>query len=234
MTEFTVSSDLTKLPHLIQLKELKITIVYIILFSSAFNIPYLFIITTNGAYCATDLSESGKKLFMWLSYIVQFIIPFLSLLSMNSVIIHTLRNRSLLKMTNVNAKSQSQGQSQNQGQGHISNNKSTERQIYVLLLLVAFSFFILISPYYAFQLCTFSVDFTKSPKTFAVMSIFFQIMHKLYFTNNAINFFLYVISGQKFRKDLMNLFKWNKENGTKTNSVEFSLNRTGIQGNQGN
>ena len=202
-------------------KRAKITIVCIILFSSAFNIPYLFIITGNGAYCDTDLSEFEKKLFMWLSYVVQFIIPFLSLLTMNSVIIHTLKNRTMLKMTNIKEKSQSHGHGQGQGQN--SNNKDkSEGQIYVILLLVAFSFFILISPYYVFHLCNFLVDFTKSPKALARRSMFFEIMHKMYFTNNAINFFLYVISGQKLRNDLMNLLKWNKRKSM-NNSMSTAL-----------
>ena len=217
-------------------KRAKITIICIVLFSSVFNTPYLFIITATSGYCATDLSEFKKKLFMWFSYVVQFIIPFLSLLSMNSVIIHTLKNRFMLKITNGSAHSQSHLQSQSQGQN--SNNKSTEGQIYVILLLVAFSFFFLISPYYAFHLCTFLVDFTKSPKALAGRSMFFQIMHKMYFTNNAINFFISVISGHKFRNDLINLFKWNKgksknnsmsvllENKTKFSMVEISLDNT--------
>ena len=72
-------------------KRAKITIVCIVIFSSLFNLPYLFIIKNNGPECITDLVKFEKKLFFWLSYVVQFVIPFLSLLSMNSVIIHTLR-----------------------------------------------------------------------------------------------------------------------------------------------
>ena len=34
-----------------------------------------------------------------------------------------------------------------------------------------------------------------------------HIAHKLFSTNNAINFSLYVMSGQKFRDDLLRLFK---------------------------
>ena len=68
-------------------KRAKFTILCIVIFSSAFNIPYLFIITAKGAYCTTDLCQFVKKLFMWLSYVIQFFVPFLSLLSMNSVII---------------------------------------------------------------------------------------------------------------------------------------------------
>ena len=131
----------------------------------------------------------------------------------------------MLKMTNIKEKNQSHGQGQGQGQN--SNNKDkSEGQIYVILLLVAFSFFILISPYYLFHLCNFLVDFTKSPNAFAGRSMFFQIMHKMYFTNNAINFFLYVISEQKFRNDLINLFKWNKGKSMNNSMSTTSENKT--------
>ena len=56
-------------------------------------------------------------------------------------------------------------------------------------------------------------------------------MHKMYYTNNAINFFLYVISGQKFRNDLINLFKCNygKHSKPKETSLSiFSGNKTNV------
>ena len=152
-----------------------------------------------------------------MSYVVQFVIPFISLLSMKSVIIHTLRTRSPLKVSNNEAKVQ--GQSQGQNKSQISEDKSTETQIYLTLLLVAFSFFILITPLYAFVLYTQFVDFTKSTKTFAEFYIFYQVMHKMYYTNNAINFFLYVISGQKFRNDLLDLLKCSHGKQTKGTSI---------------
>ena len=198
------------------------------MFSCSFNIPYLFIITNNGPECVTDLVKFEKKFFFWLSYVVQFIIPFLSLLSMNSVIIHTLRTRSLLKFPNNDTQVQGWSQSQGQGQNQKSKSKSTETQIYLILLLVAFSFFILITPLYAFNLYVQFVDFTKSPKAFAEFYIFFQIMHTMYFTNNAINFFLYVISGQKFRSDLINLFKCSYRVPKEMSLSNLSVNNTKI------
>ena len=40
--------------------------------------------------------------------------------------------------------------------------------------------------------------------------LFYQVTSKLYFTNSGINFFLYCISGQKFRNDLKELLGCNK------------------------
>ena len=191
-------------------KRAKITIVCIVIFSYIFNIPYLFVVTNNGPECVAHYNGIGQTVFSWLSYIIQFIFPFTSLLSMNSVIIHTLRTRSLFKISNNQA--QVQGRSQCQDKGQKSRSTNTETQIFVILLLVAFSFFVLISPFYAFHIYAELVDFMKSPAAFAEFFLFYQVMHKMYYTNNAINFFLYVISGRKFRKDLISLFKCDQGN----------------------
>ena len=209
MTDSTASSGLTKRLRLIRLKEQKC----IIIFGYIFNVPYLFVVTNNGAECVADYNGIGQTIFSWVSYVIQFIIPFTSLLSMNSVIIHTLRTRSLLKISN----NETQGQGQGQYQGQKSKSTSTEKQIFVMLLLVAFSFFVLISPFYAFHIYAEVVDFMKSPAAFTEFFLFYQVMHKMYFTNNAINFFLYVLSGTKFRRDLINLFKWNKGKSSQMN-----------------
>ena len=163
-----------------------------------------------------DLSTFENSFYFWLSCVVQFFIPFVLLLAMNSVIIHTLRTRSLsFKRTTSD-----QGKIQGELEGHAKNecqgnsqfqSQSQQGQIFAILLLVAFSFLILITPLYAFNVYISVFDYTKTPQRFAFFYMFYEIVVKLYFTNNAINFFLYVISGQKFRNDLKRLFKLNKE-----------------------
>ena len=39
--------------------------------------------------------------------------------------------------------------------------------------------------------------------------LFYSVVEKTYNTNNAINFFLYIMSGQRFRTDLVKLFRCN-------------------------
>ena len=198
-------------------KRAKITTTLISIFSCLFNIPYVFTITSNGTQCVMELSTFENNFYFWLTCVVQFVIPFILLLLMNSVIIHSLRSRSSsLKLTiseqvkcqgenegHRNDKSPGQGQGQCQGQ-------SQQGQIFAILLLVAFSFFVLITPLYAFNVYILVFDYSKTPQRFAFFYMFYEIVVKLYFTNNAINFFLYVISGQKFRNDLINLFKNNR------------------------
>ena len=50
----------------------------------------------------------------------------------------------------------------------------------------------------------------NTPRGFATFYFIYHLGEKSYYTNYAINFFLYVIFGQKFRTDLVNLFLCNK------------------------
>ena len=187
----------------------KITIAFVIIISVLFNIPYLYAITYVGRNCLADQSETWKAFYHWLNYVTQFAIPFVSLLSMNSVIIHILRNRSrFMKKPNLRS-------DESQGQGQSSKMKTSEKQTYAILLLVAFSFFILITPLYVCLLYIAFVDFTKSPKFYAKFYLIFNTAHKMFYTNNGINFFLCVISGRKFRNEVLQLFKC-KNNGNVT------------------
>ena len=182
-------------------KRAKITIVFIAILSLCFNVPFIFTISHQTRQCVPDIRGTWKAFYYWLCYVVQFIIPFTLLLSMNSTIIHILRTRSKSMI--------SQGHNSNLGQGQYQGQKlkSPEKQIFAILLLVAFSFFVLVTPLYAFNLYSMVFDYTKTPERFAGFYLFYNIIHKLYFTNNGINFFLYVISGTKFRSDLVSMLR---------------------------
>ena len=196
-------------------KRAKTTIAAIIIFSIIFNIPYLYAVTNVGRSCLADQTEIWQRGYHWLNYVVQFVIPFVSLLSMNCVIIHTLRKRSMSEMKPEVRSDQGQGQS--------TKIKTSEKQTFAILLLVAFSFFILITPLYVCLLYMRFVDFTKTPKSYAEFYLFFNIAHKMFFTNNGINFFLYVISGRKFRNEVIHLFKC-KNNGDAITNNKSELN----------
>ena len=180
-------------------KRAKITIVFVVIISILYNIPFLYTVTNAGRSCVADRSDTWKIVYHWLNYVVQFVIPFVSLLSMNSVIILTLRKRSKFIMK-LEVRS-------DQGQGQNSKMKTWEKQTFAILLLVAFCFFILITPRYIFLLYTAFVDYSKTPASFAGFYLFYNIMHEMFYTNNGINFFLYVISGKKFRNEVLHLFK---------------------------
>ena len=174
-------------------KRAKIVIVCISLFDLSFNTPYFFITDNNGRYCVVDNAVAVSipgRLFHWLHFTINFAFPFVSLISMNTVIIYTLQKRTQW-MT-----SRSQGQSQGQG------IKQSDGQIYVILILVTLGFLILTTPLYIVQLLT-NFATGSSSHYYATLHLLYNIGEKTYFTNNGINFFLYVMSGKKFRSDLV-------------------------------
>ena len=98
-----------------------------------------------------------------------------------------------------------------------------EMQIYVILLLVTFSFLILTTPGSLFILYTMYIDYTNSPRAFALFYRLFNVGQKTYHTNFGVNFFLYVISGTKFRADLVRLFRRKRSpGGSRMGSGEMS------------
>ena len=193
------------------IKRAKITIVCIVLFSILFNVSHFFTTTNNHWLCLpfgnqVVMAKWYSRFYYWLSFTVQFVIPFISLLSMNSVIIHTLRNRDNPKSTQ-GKRSGGQDKNESQGQGKNSRMKNSDKQVHAILLLVTFGFMILTTPAYLFFIINLVVNFMASPRIFAGYHLFTNTVQKLHFTNHSINFFLYVISGQKFRIDLKKLFK---------------------------
>ena len=186
------------------IKKAKKIILCIVLFSIAYNIPHLFITSVKGKGCIPF--GFGKQVFYglfyyWLSVIINYIMPFILLIIMNSVIIHTLRSRPTF---GVPGKYQCQGQTQ--GQGQPSKMKSSEKHIYITLLLVSFGFLILSTPSYVFYLLQMVYNINRTPRSGAAFHLFIQMAGNMSYTNSGINFFLYVLSGRKFRLDLVQLF----------------------------
>ena len=162
-----------------------------------------------------------SQFYYWTSFVLQFVFPFVSLLIINSFIIHTLKNRSKnLKINECNNKGQGESQGQSQGQG--TRMKSSEKQVFAILLLVTFGFLILSTPMYVYFTLNLSINFTASRKIFAANHLITHIAQKLHYTNHGINFFFYMISGQKFRTDLIKLFK---RGGAKSNLTIKNISR---------
>ena len=199
-------------------KKAKKIIITIILFSVLFSIPHIFVTSHRGKECVSwgkGLTNWAIQVHYYVSVILNFALPFALLLIMNTFIIHTLRTRSVIKIVATEGQGQSEGQT--------LKIKNSERQIYILLLLVTFAFLILTIPGYANIAYMSLHDYTKSPKSFADFFCMYQIGQKTYFTNYGINFFLYVISGQKFRSDLINLFKCKNKGVSNINAISNSF-----------
>ena len=167
-------------------------------FAFLFNLPNLFYSKDNGSSCHYNILLPLFDVYYWLNFIFTFLLPFIFLLSMNVVIIHTLRKRS--------SKNIRMFRNQGHNEGQALRIKNTERQIYITLLLVTFGFLVLTTPSKIMPLYVQAFGYGEAPEMFAIFYLFYQLSHKALYTNNGINFFLYIISGQKFRADLIKLF----------------------------
>ena len=206
----TASSDLTRLLRLTTVKKARVIIVCIMVLMTLYSLPHLFMTTAVGSVCvpySAGMDYLVGKVYYCGYQFIGFGFPFIALLIMNTVIIHTLCKRSsLLKIMSEN-EVQSHNQVQSRNQGHSLKMKSSEKQIIIMLLLVTLGFLILMTPTYGMTLYTSFVDFRSSPRLYAGFFLFLSIGQKTYFTNFGVNFYLYVISGHKFRSDLLKLFE---------------------------
>ena len=95
------------------IKRARITIACILVFSVVFNSPHFFISSNTGRVCNSfgrAIKSTYGQVYYWFFFSLNFTVPFASLLTMNAVIIYTLKARSM----NLVRRSSSQGQSQGQ------------------------------------------------------------------------------------------------------------------------
>ena len=76
-----------------------------------------------------------------------------------------------------------------------------------MLLLVTFSYLLLNTPTYLLVFLNFTNIKKQTPYSLALFHLFYSVAQKALYTNYGINFFLYVMSGQKFRTDLAMVLK---------------------------
>ena len=118
------------------------------------------------------------------------LVPFCVLLILNSFIIVTLQKRK----DTFNKIGTSRDSS--------SEQKSSDFQVTVMLLLVSFTLLILTLPQYIrITIYTF-LDNYRDPTKMGTYKLITSITYKFFAINNVCNFFLYAISGSKFRGDL--------------------------------
>ena len=125
-----------------------------------------------------------KKGFKYMNLALYCFIPFVVVITLNSLIIYRLNtNPNLLREESARSNSGSTSQ--------------PRERISVLLLTVSFTWFLLMLP---FSLIGF-VSFLHNVRVLRVVC--FMLMY----TNHSINFLLYCLTGRKFRHELMRMLK---------------------------
>ena len=174
----------------------KIVVVAVCVSVCIYNVPHFFISGIIGNQCsAYGTTIVISRVYSWFSFVLNAVIPFIVLIHMNYVIVKTVRNsRKCFRVNDTNTGMEARQKSM----------KSAEKQVTTMLLMVTTLFLILLCPtYFRFIYLVFAKR--DNPLAYARAVFIFQITYKLYSSNSGINFFLYCISGQKFRNDLKEL-----------------------------
>ena len=193
-------------------KRAKIILSCIFLCALIYNSPHLLVASLVGDQCLTYVvGGTITTVFSWITFIINGIIPFSMLIHMNHIIVQTVRkSRKMFRTNTTSTDTNSSIQDLNKGMDvRQKTMKSAENQLTIMLLLVTVLFVILLIPTYIRFIYLTLVE-RDTPSKYASSMLFFHVTHKLYHSNNGINFFLYCISRRKFRNDLKEILCWSK------------------------
>ncbi|XP_053399631.1 uncharacterized protein LOC128557071 [Mercenaria mercenaria] len=144
------------------------------------------------------------KIWPWIDFPFAFAIPFCVLLCGNIIVLkkikssHHFRQRSVLK-----------SKYENRSNGSVFSRSGIRRTPYftTIAVILNITFIVFVSPFTIFAIGRpywFPHD-TMTPKRQAKLLLIVTIMKMLMYTNNAINFILYILCGSKVRKDTVKL-----------------------------
>ena len=175
-------------------KRAKIIVICVFVSVIIYNIPHLFLTRVIGTVCFASAAEGViTKVYSWVSFVLNAVIPFTMLIYMNTVIVQAVR-----KGRNMFGKIETD-KHENSYDRHVVSTvnkmrekamKSAENQLTIMLLLVTTLVLVLLIPtYIRFIFITFFEPDT--PEKHGIAMLVFHISHKFYHTNFGINFFLY-------------------------------------------
>ena len=178
----------------------KFSVVTIYICAIIYNLHHLFLSRLIGTNCVVYVvGGMYAKVHSWVTFTINGIVPFVLLISMNLTIVHSVK-QSHKRFGNPRANPELPHQ-QSVTQMKQRLRKNAENQLTVMLLLVTTLFLVLMIPSCARYLY-FTYINRNTPEKQANAMLFYYISSRLFFTKSGINFFLYCISGKRFREDL--------------------------------
>ena len=190
-------------------------ILTIIICVAMYNLPHIYTTAVVAGNCYGYSAKSMiTKVYSWFTIVINAFIPFTLLIHMNYVIVKTVRKSYRMFSSNVGSAIIGARQ---------KTIKSAQNQLTNMLLLVTTLFLILLLPtYIRFINAAFLVSDT--PSKYATSLVFIEISYKLYVTNSGINFFLYCISGRKFRSDLKEILCYIRRSSSSSKESHHDAN----------
>ena len=219
-----------KAAALLSPRRAKTVIITIIIIGFAYNIPIIFSATMEDHFGKQCVIVSGyaSAIYHMSKIVLSGVLPLVAILTMNLTILCAVKSSqrrqkclSAKQHQPINTISNDISENSDQRSQAISNNdvnlaiahhqdhkiSKTERQLTIMTVVLTLSFLCLTMPKYAHQLAFTKIDWQSSPHMRIVFGWSAAITQELYILNSAINFFLYVMTGSKFREDLKTMFQ---------------------------
>lgn len=180
--------------------------------------------------CASySLDGILPKVHIWVAIVLFFVLPFVSVSLMNVKIYARIRHRrklindenqpmalreqngtstslcSMDSITGTSSKEDSVLTDANHRGKRLRLQQYIERELTKMMVAVAVAFIFLTMPQYVRYVIYIFVDYQCSSHRYAVFALCFNITNKLFIANNAVNFYLYCMTGAKFRKDFITM-----------------------------
>ena len=171
--------------------------------------------TSEVTYCipAEEHTEFSNKTWAWIDSFVASYIPFAIMLISNLAIIYKVLRATLHRRSTMNV-----GKDVSSKMGSMT----------AMLLLLNFIFLLTTSPIVIF--IKYRKDFLgdRSPQSFARANLAWIIVNLIQYCNNALNFFLYCISGARFRRELTStVCRCGRKRGIER-TMSFGMSRTDL------
>ena len=164
---------------------------------------------TGAAMCAFGLVSKGSWVvsYQWFEVCVSSIFPFLIIVTANTCIIYKLQARKMDPNIRKSVVAMPRSIStEDNSKVDIKPQESRDNTgVTTMLITVSLTFVCLTSPLFIFRLYFSSIGKSKDAHMTAIYHLGHHICHKLWYSNNGVNFCLYSIVGRKFRADLMTL-----------------------------
>ena len=93
----------------------------------------------------------------------------------------------------------------------VNSKQSRDNQLTMMLLLVTFTFLVLTLPQYVRYLLAIFWNYYANAEDYASFLLLAHASNRIFYVNSACNFFLYCMSGSKFRQDVKDLFTLRKK-----------------------
>ena len=209
-------------------KRAKVLLLTAFLFMFAFNSPNFYLHRKVLADCAGNTIKTPLILFyVYLAFAINSLVPFFSLVTMNFIIIRAVRRSRKMR-------AQTAGNLNDSSVMTANKMKQVENQLTIMSVIIAVTFIILFLPSNVRFVVYQFVKVDATPTTYAGFYFFIHLSFRLYATNYGIHFFLYLLSGSKFRDDLKKLFgiksKGNRNITDESRSKDTSFANRSISG----